>query len=140
MSGIANLKKIALDSNLFIYHFEDNAAFAPYTNKIFTSLCQGRLKAVTSTVSIIETLSYPSPPKVIRSIAEAFLNIPNLEIIEVNQHVALEAARIRRKYGFRLPDSVQLATATLNKAEAFISNDQRLKRFQQCKIVLLHEV
>lgn len=140
MNGIGNLKRIALDSNLFIYHFEDNTEFAPHAERIFERLIQNSLKAVTSVISIIETLSFPSPPRVVREITEAFLNIPNLEILEVNQTIATEAARIRREYGFRLPDSVQLATALFTKTQAFVSNDVRLKQFKELRVILLKQI
>lgn len=41
---------------------------------------------------------------------------------------------------FRLPDSIQLATAKLNKAKAFITNDERLKSFKELKVVLIKEI
>ncbi len=139
MNGKDKIKKVTMDSNIFIYHFEENTEFVPFTRKIFQALFLKNLKAITSVVSIIETLSYPSPQKVINEIKEAFLTLPNLEIIEVNQAIAIKAAWIRREYGFRVPDSIQLATAIINKAHAFISNDQRLKKFKQIKIILLKD-
>lgn len=137
MSGIANLDLVALDSNVFIYLFESNPEFIKYVNPIFEALLQNRLDAVTSAVSIIEVLSYPSPPEVIAGIKEGFATIPNLNIVNLNQEIALEAAEIRRKYGFKLPDAVQLATALSAKAKAFITNDHRLKSFKKIKIISL---
>lgn len=138
--GKVKLKRVALDSNVFIYHFEENKEFITFTRKIFYSLSLNNLKAITSVVSIIETLSFSSPQKVINEIKQAFFTLPNLEIFDVDQAISLEAARIRRKYKFRLPDSIQLATAKLNKAKVFISNDKRLKQFKELKVTLLKEV
>lgn len=140
MNGIANIKNIALDSNVFIYQFEENPDFISFTTKVFEKLKNGDCKAITSVISIIEALSYPSPPKVVREISKCFLSLPNLTIFDVNQQISFEAAKIRRKYGFRLPDSIQLATAKINKAKIFISNDQRLKKFKGVKVILLTEV
>ena len=140
MSGISNLKRVGLDSNLFIYHFEDNPDFSKVTNRVFGRLSQGKLAGLTSTISLIETLSYPLPAQVVKKITEAFFNIPNLEIVDVDHVIGIEAAKIRREYGFRLPDSIQLATALLHKAQALITNDKRLKKFRQLKIILLNQV
>lgn len=140
MSGITNLKLIGLDSNLFIYHFEGNPEYTPFTEKILKELTLGTIKAVTSIISIIETLSYPASQKIIKDITDTFLNIPNLNICDVDWQIALEASRIRREYKFRLPDSVQLATAKLHRAKAFISNDQNLRQFKELKVILLKEV
>lgn len=137
MSGILKHRLIGLDTNVFIYHFEDNPKFVSYTQLIFDELSKNKLQAVTSIVSVIEALSYPSPQKVLTSIEDGFKTTPNLTIYDLNHDLALEAAKIRRKYGFRLPDSVQLATAVKSKAQAFVSNDDRLKRFRELPIVLL---
>lgn len=140
MNGIGKFKSVSLDTNIFIYHFEENPEFTPYTAQIFEKIAQGEFRATTSVVSLIETLSYPSPPVVIRGITETFLNFPNLEIINVNQQIALEAAKIRRKYGFRMPDSIQLATALFAKSNAFVTNDARLKGFKRLPIILLKSI
>lgn len=140
MNGIKSINLVALDSNVFIYQFESNPEFIHLTEKIFDSIGKGRLRAITSVISTAEALSYPSPPEVIKGITDGFLTLVNLEIVDVNQHIAFEAARIRREYGFRLPDSIQLATALQAKAKAFISNDQRLKKFKELKVILITEI
>lgn len=140
MNGITSLKKIALDSNVFIYHFEGNPEFTPFTDKIFGNLIQGKIRAITSIISVIETFSLPGTPQTVNEMREAFLSLPNLDVLDVNQEIAFEAAFIRRTYGFRLPDAVQLATARLNKVQAFVSNDTRLKKFKNLKVVLLDQV
>lgn len=137
MSGIKNFKFVGIDSNLFIYHFENNQKYSRFTQEVFERLSTNNLKAVTSIISIIETLSYPLPPKVIKDIQDAFSTIPNLNIVDVNYEVALEASRIRREYKIRTPDAIQLATSLIFKAEAFITNDQRLRKFRKLPIILL---
>ncbi|OGE64802.1 hypothetical protein A3I48_01575 [Candidatus Daviesbacteria bacterium RIFCSPLOWO2_02_FULL_36_7] len=62
-----------------------------------------------------------------------------MEIYQVDEKIAVESARIRRKYSFRLLDSIQLATALYAKAQAFITNDDRLKKFKELKVILLKE-
>ena len=140
MNGIRKFKQVCLDSNLFIYHFEENSEFVSATSFIFDSLSEGTLKASTSIISLIEVLSYPLPPAVLREIKESFQSLPNLTVYNVESDIAGEAARIRREYGFRLPDAIQLATAVTAKADVFITNDQKLKQFKQLKVLLLSSV
>lgn len=137
MSGIAKYKLVGLDTNVFIYHFEDNPQFARYTQLIFDELAKNKFRAVTSIVSLIEALSYPSPSHVIKNIEEGFKTTPNLTVYDVDHYIAIEAARIRRKYRFRLPDSVQLATALHSKAQAFVTNDDNLEKFKELSVILL---
>lgn len=136
MSGIGNIKLAGLDSNIFIYQFEDHPEFSQSTNIIFEKLARNKLKATTSIISLIEALSYPSPVEVRTNIQESF-KIPNLTVFEINQSIALETARLRREYGFRLGDAIQLATAKISKAQAFITNDDKLKHFKELRIILL---
>lgn len=139
--ALKKLKLIALDSNVFIYYFEENPKFGSASKKIFNALSVKILRGITSILSLAELLSKKDLPENIASqVEEDFFEIPNLSILEVNREIAATAARIRRKYGFRLPDSIQLATAKLNKARAFISNDEKLKRFKELKVILIKEV
>lgn len=140
MSGKKSLKLVGLDSDIFIYHFEDNPRFNSFTEKIFEKLLEGWTKGTTSVISLIETLSYPLSPKLVKEINDAFLSIPNLHVVDVDHDIGFEAAKIRREYGFRLPDSIQLATALQAKVQAFVTNDQKLKRFKRLPIILLDEV
>lgn len=140
MNGIKKLKLVSLDSNIFIYLFEENPQFIKNCRLIFNSLDQGRLKAITSVISIIEALSYPATPPVLKGIQEGFKNMSNLTTLDVGLNIGIEAARIRREYGVRLPDAIQLATAKLSRVKAFITNDQRLKIYKKLKVILLSEL
>jgi predicted nucleic acid-binding protein len=140
MSGnisLKNFKQVALDTNIFIYHFHEYPQLTDLADIVFTYLAENRLKAVTSLITLIELLSLKAPESVINELKNAFYSTPNLSVLTIEQNIAIEAARIRRGYGFRLPDSIQLATALIGKAQAFVTNDQRLKKFQQLPIVLL---
>lgn len=140
MSGIGKAKVIALDSNIFIYHFEDNPNFILKTEAIFNKLANKKLQTVTSIISLIETLSYPAPERVLDKIEAEFFNFPNLTVYDVNREIGLEAARIRREYKIKLPDAIQLATAKLAGSKVFITNDQRLKSFKKPKVMLISEI
>lgn len=140
MNGKLKNKLIGLDSNIFIYHFEDNPEFREYVQTILARLSENECKAITSVISIIETLSYPLPKNIALKIQKGFTSIPNLGIFDVNNGIAIKAAEIRRKYRFRLPDAVQLATAIQAKADLFVTNDLRLKQFKEIPILILKEI
>lgn len=132
-------KLLSLDSNIFIYHFEKNLAFVPYTNHIFNNLITTSSRGITSIISLIETLSYPSPQNILEQIEESFRTIPNFTIYNVTEEISIEAAKIRRIYKFRLPDAIQLATAVYGKADIFITNDAKLQSFKETKVILLKD-
>mgnify|MGYP001592427599 FL=1 len=132
-------RQVGLDSNIFSYQFHQHPVFGPISKQIFDLLSTDKLKAVTSFITLTEILSVKASPAKIKELEKLFLDTPNLNTFEVNQEIAVNAAKIRRKYGFRLPDAIQLATAKLNKAKAFISNDERLKRFKELNVILINE-
>lgn len=133
-------KVTALDSNIFIYYFQKHPQFGPTTSNLFKSFLLNKNTVVTSSISLTEILSVKAPSTLIDSLEGEFLAIPFLSIITVNNDIAIEAARIRRKYGFGLPDAIQLATAMVSKAKLFITNDETLKKFKELKVVLLNEL
>lgn len=140
MNGTKKLKRVALDSNIFIYNLEENVEFLKFTNIIFERLLSDKLKAITSIISLTEILSFPGTASREEDLIQEFILIPNLEIIDVNSEIAIETARIRRKYKFRLPDAVQLATAKAGRAQAFITNDDRLEKFKELKVIMLKKI
>lgn len=135
------LNLVGLDTNIFIYYFEGNPDFGEKTKKVFNYMANNDLAAVTSIIALIEILSAKFLSKKTASEMEnKFINIPNLAISEVNRSISIEAARIRREYGFRTPDAIQLATALSAKTKAFITNDKLLKPFKELKVLLLDDI
>lgn len=143
MNGNINLKqikKVALDTNIFIYYYHQYPEFIAFADKVFTLLVENKLKAVTSLITLTELLSLQAPDDKIKDLEDSFLSTPNLSIIPFDQKIAEDAARIRRVYGFRLPDAIQLASALEAQAQAFITNDQNLQKFKKIKVLLISQI
>ena len=131
---------IGLDTNLFIYFLEGNPQFGLAAKKVLKSLTKSGNRGVTSIVSLLELLSVDKNEAEIDNLEGLYLEIPHLTTLDVDQTIALEAARIRRVYGFRTSDAIQLATALTSKASKFITNDERLYSFKEIQIQLLSEL
>lgn len=140
MSGNGNIDLVCLDTSLFIYFLEQNPKFYQTSEVYFSKLEKGTIKAVTTILSLTEILSYENLMIPEDKIIIEFFATPNLIVVEVNQAIAVEAARIRREYKFKLADSIQLATAKCARARAFITNDERLKKFKELKVILLSKL
>lgn len=130
---------VGIDTNIFIYYYEQHPQFGFSAKSIFALLVQNKTKAVTSVITLIELFSLQAPLTNIDRLESFYLATPNLTTCEVSRTIAKKAAEIRRNYRFRLPDAIQLATAVLAKADIFITNDQKLQAFQEIKVVLLTE-
>src|SRR5581483_2165765 len=114
------MQLVGLDTNIFIYYFQKHPQFGPLVKPLFESLVKKKLKGVTSVIAIAELLSLKALESDINRLKMLYFEIPNLTTISVSESIAFESARIRRTYGFRLPDSIQLATALQLKVDEFI--------------------
>lgn len=143
MNGMKNLNRwetysfVGLDANIFSYHFHQDPIFGPTAKEIFDFLSLDRLRGVTSIITLIEILSVRAPLFKIKGLKKLFSETPNLTIVEVNEEIASRAAEIRRTYGFRTPDAIQLATAVYSKAKVFVTNDEKLIKFRRIKVLLI---
>ncbi len=129
-------RRIALDSNIFIYQVEANHRYLPMTDMIFSALELTGLSGVTSTITMTELLVPAYRNKNEEQVDEfyaLFSRYPNLEWIPTSLEIADLAAELRALHNLRTPDALQAATAVHAKATGFITNDpvfERMKNFQ----------
>jgi predicted nucleic acid-binding protein len=129
-NALAKLEKVGLDSSILIYHLEDLEPYANLTENIFSMVAEGSLSVVLSAVSVTELLVQPfaaDQKDRIAAMERFLLSLPNTEIKSLDYPIAREAARLRSKYRIRTPDALLIATSMNEKADAFITNDARLR-------------
>ena len=136
--GSKKVNTIGIDSNIFIYYFQAHPQFGPSVKAWFEDIINGKIKATASIIAKTELLSYKKPPRVIKDLKDKFESIPNLVVYDVDNDVALKAAGLRRKYGFRTPDAIALATAIVTHAEAFLTSDGELKKCKEIKVIVIN--
>ena len=110
-----------LDTNVLIYLFE---LHDPYSKKVATILeefTDSGKQLVTSAVTITEFLAGTT-----LSSLKTLLKVPKLNIISVDENLAEQAAILQRNNSIKIGDSIHLATAIQQKAEAFFTNDKKL--------------
>lgn len=137
-------KKIALDSNLFIYVFEGSAIAERLRDELFIPVERGELQAITSVLTVSEILTRPKS-LAREDICQKYIilleSFPNLEIIPFTLKEAVHTATIRAKYRVRTPDAIQLATALEHDATLFFTNDLNLpSQVDTLRIVFLKEL
>lgn len=134
-----NKKTVFIDTNIFIYFFQGNIGQdeAQKARKFFEQLSSGKVTGVTSVITQLELLSLPATNEENQQLLELFLETPNLKVVSVDAEIVNEAAKIRRKYGYKTPDAIQLATAVVCKVDAFLTNDRQLEKFTEITVTLL---
>src|SRR5512135_225044 len=128
MAGLIDRGLVGIDTACLIYLLESKADER--------GIWMGRLvsdettRLVTATSCLAECLVVPfrESELVARRIEAAIEAISSLELIPLSADVAQEAARVRARTNFKLPDAIAIATAIVAGAEAFVTNDRRLAR------------
>lgn len=135
---------IALDTSVFIYHFEAHPNYHRLTDQILRAVQSGQVQGVTSTVTLMELTVRPwqlAQAQVARHYEILLSNFPNLTLCDVNRDVARKAAQLRASDKLRPADALQVATALVSGATLFVTNDKQLKRLaSQLAVMVLDEL
>lgn len=142
-SDLLIYKKIGLDSMIFIYQFADNPLYGPLTEVVFEFLEQGKLQAITSSITIAEVFVLPEKVKdqmLISEYEKVFQNLPNLEIVPFDWQLARLTSKLRAKYpAITTPDAIQISTSILKNYPAFLTNDKKLQQINLLKVIILKD-
>ena len=122
---------VGLDTSVFIYQLEAHPDYQPLTQALFTNVQAARWAAITSTITLMELTVRPwqlDRPAVAREYETLLVHFPHLTILDVTRDVARRAAQLRAEYRLRPADALQVGTALVHGATAFVSNDRALLR------------
>ena len=134
---------MGLDTAPLIYYLEEHPTYLPLVDPFFDALAEGDLRAITSTVTLIEVLTQPlrhGNTALAAQYRSLLLNNEAIAMRAVSVTVAEEAARLRATYGLRTPDAVQLAVAIEAGASSFLTNDTRLAAVSDLNVVVLDRI
>jgi len=134
---------IALDTCVWIYHFENHPIYSLWTKPILQAISGGQCSAVMSEVSLLEILVQPLRLGLSETVANYQLlldNFPNLLIYPVTRQVTLTAASLRANFGLRTPDALILATGMVQGATLMVTNDIDWKRVPKIQVVCLNDL
>ena len=137
---LKNHSVIGLDTSIFIYHLEDHPRYSPLTEVIFNTLEKGINRGVTSYLTLIEVLVKPKTEGLLHAARdyEYYLTtFPNLTFCEMGLDVARKASDVRAAERMKAPDAIQLATALVYGATAFLTNDRIFERVKGIDILIL---
>lgn len=138
LNGVSSL---FLDTAPVIYFVERNPRFVNLVDPIFERL-ETDITAVVSPITLAECLV-----GAIRlgseNLEQAFVDVlqqDEVMFVEINPVIAREGARIRVRYNLQLPDALQVATALNANCDAFLTNDDALKRVTELRVLVVNEL
>lgn len=136
---LAKHRVLGVDTAVLIYHFEDVPPYSDFTEELFSAVARGEAELVIPALCAAEFLVKPWEGGEERA-GEALrllLGIPNARFVPLGVEEAAEAARLRSRYGLRMPDALVLAAAKGAGATALLTNDRRMGRVQEGLEVLV---
>jgi len=132
-----------IDTAPIIYYIEAHPEFGPLVKEVVDSFQAERLRAFSSVVTIAEVLPKPiaaGDVKLARKFSEFLRYGKNLRLVEISIDMAERAGRLRGQYShLRIVDAIQLSTAMEVGADAFLTNDKKLKQIKEMKILVLKD-
>ena len=134
---------VAVDTAPLIYFIEDNPTYAPLLGPFFEAVDDGKIRTVTSTITLLEVLIHPLRhhlPELARRYREILLHAAGLSTVPVTAAIAERAAGLRAEHNLRTPDAIQLATAIESGASHILTNDVDFPKRPDLQILLLSQL
>ena len=114
-----------------------------FDTAIFQRVANGTLRGLTSVITLSEVLVHPlgqgnTPLR--DAYFRLLLNSRDFATLSIDAAIAERAAELRARYGLRTPDALQIATALIAGCTAFLTNDVRLKRVTELRVLVLDDL
>lgn len=140
IDDLAGRAPVALDTPVFIYFIEEHPRYLPVVGPLFEAIAAGRLRAVTSGLTLLETLIVPFRAGDLEMAAryETILTRGRgLRMLDLDRAVLRGAARLRSQTSLRTPDAIQMAAAILAGCDRLVTNDRRLQSLPGLTVIQL---
>jgi predicted nucleic acid-binding protein len=129
---------VGLDTVVFIYFIEEHPRFLPIVASVFSAVASTRLPAITSGVTLLETLVIPyrSGNTALAARYEALLTrIRGIRFMDLDRPLLRIAAQLRAVFSIKTPDALQLAAALSGGCSVYLTNDRSLPRIPALEIL-----
>ena len=140
---LKGVRRLAIDSAPFIYFLSDDSPLKPLVTRVFRKAVESKIVCCTSVVVLSEVLQKPLRENR-KDLAEEYQTLlkasDDFTLIPVDVTIAEEAARLRAAYNLKTPDALMIATAVQAGCEAFLTNDEALRRVGELRVLILKEL
>ena len=94
-------------------------------------------------ITLVEVLPKPvetGNEKLVKQFSDFLIKGKNISLVDISTDIAESAGKLRGRYTFlRTMDAIQIAVSLKVEADAFITNDVKLKQIDDLKIILLKD-
>jgi predicted nucleic acid-binding protein len=141
--ALRGVRRLGLDSAPLIYLVEDHPRYADLVDEVTRRISDGGMVGVTSVITLGEVLVQPfarGDERLRQRYRDILLNGIGFLTLPIDAALAERAAELRARYGMRLPDALQIAVALAESCEAFLTNDRRLARVTEFRMLVLDDL
>lgn len=134
---------VYLDTSILIYFFQEHEKYSKILDKVFDLLERRKIIICFSSLLLTELLVDPfktGQSDIAKNWLSYFKIAQNLEIIDLNPSIAVDAAFLRAKYNIKTPDCIHLATAMQKNKIVFLTNDNNLKKVEEVKVICIEDL
>ncbi|MCE8426318.1 MAG: type II toxin-antitoxin system VapC family toxin [Candidatus Methanoperedens sp.] len=138
---MVSIKRIGLDTNVLMYYIEEHPLFLRKVEPLIDKIADGKATGITSYVTLLELLVKPIKEGRLDLVDQYKIIVTDhLEIVPLDEQVAVKAAELRARYGIRTPDAIQLSSVISKKGEVFITNDIKLRDVEEIKVMTIDDI
>jgi predicted nucleic acid-binding protein len=143
LEPLREVRRLGFDTAPMIYFVEAHPEYDAQITPIFERIEQGELEGITSVITLLKVLVQPIRLNRIDLASryhQLLLESERFSVLPITVEIAELAADLRARYNLRTPDALQVATALAHRCEAFLTNDARLKRVAEIRVLTLEEL
>jgi predicted nucleic acid-binding protein len=118
---------VVVDTAPIIYLLEDNSRYLPRFLPLFRAAERREIRILVTPITVAEVLAGPikAGKEALTSRYEHALREGlGWQVADLTMDIAAQAARLRIRYGLKLPDTFQLAAALVHSCEALVTHDR----------------
>ena len=138
---LEKLQTVCLDTNIVAYYIEGNTIYGNTVKNLIYQLVNHKKKIYLTFLSLSELLVKPMREHE-ESLIDFYRTIDknlSLSIIYPSFDSILFTAMLRAKYRIPTPDAINLSIAKNNNSQAFITNDESLKKVTEIAVFTLKD-
>lgn len=136
-------RRVHVDSNVLIYFLQNNPDYSSLVRPLFELISDGRVVAVSSYITLLEIMVRPiqeGKTALALEYRDYLVGSRHFELFPVDRGIAEEGASICAKFKLKTPDAIQLATALKQRADVFLTNDAKLRRYDRVEVLVLDDL
>jgi predicted nucleic acid-binding protein len=142
-SALTGVWRLGIDTRAFIYLVGRNPNYLDRVREVFRRIDAEEIWGGSSVVTLTEVLTHPKrthDQTLEQEYLAILLNSANFQLLDTNPTIAMIAADLRARYSLLTPDAIQIATALEAGCGAFLTNDRRLQRVMELRVLVLDEL